>query len=131
VISEPHDLRVIFIARDYEETVAFYRDVLELPVLTSWNEPPAPGTIFSVGGATLEVLAPSLEEVRTDPSGFRLLLRCTDPDALCQRLQDKGAGITVPLVDRPWGYREFAVRDPNGIQVFFYTMIDSTKAGHR
>ena len=124
------DFRVIFVAADYSATVAFYKDTLELPVVTSWDDPPPAGTIFSSGTGTLEVIASVGAPTRHPPSGFRLLLRRTDPDEWCRRLSDKGVAITVPLVDRPWGYREFAVTDPNGIEVFFYTVTDPTRAGH-
>ena len=130
-MSEPGDFRVIFTPLEYAVTVAFYRDALELPVVTSWDDPPPSGTIFAAGSGTLEVVAPSPHDTQKPPSGFRLLFRRADPDTWCQRLRDKGIEITVPLVDRPWGYREFAVTDPNGIDVFFYTVTDPVRAGHR
>ena len=128
-MSEPGDFRVIFIARDYDATVRFYRDVLEFPVVTSWDHAPR-GTVFSAGSGTVEVFAPGEHHADAFPSGFRLLVRHADPDTWCARLEDKGVDISVALVDRPWGYREFAVRDPNGIEFFFYTVTDPAKAGH-
>lgn len=128
-MSEPGDFRVIFVARDYEATVRFYRDALEFPIVTSWEHAPR-GTIFSAGSGTIEVFAPGEDQPGPSPSGFRLLVRHADPDALCARLKDQGVETVVALVDRPWGYREFAVRDPNGIEFFFYTVTDPSKAGH-
>ena len=127
---EDGDFRVIFMAGDYPATIAFYQDILELPVLTSWDDSTPAGTIFSAGPGTLEVLGSIGDPPGQPPSGFRLLLRRPDPDQWCRRLSDKGVAITVPLVDRPWGYREFAVTDPNGIEVFIYTVTDPARAGH-
>ena len=31
------ELRFAFFARDYEKTMAYYRDDLEVPIIESWN----------------------------------------------------------------------------------------------
>ena len=129
-MSEAGDFRVIFIARDYDATVRFYRDVVEFPVVTAWDDHEPRGTILAAGNGTIEVFAPAEDQTNTFPSGFRLLVEHPDPDSWCARLREKGVDITVALVDRPWGYREFAVRDPNGIELFFYTVTDPERAGH-
>ena len=128
-MSEPGDFRVIFVANDYDATVHFYRDLLEFPVVSSWDHAPQ-GTVLAASSGTIEVFAPSEERPAATPSGFRLLVRHPDPDAWCERLRDKGVQMVVPPVDRVWGYREFAVRDPNGIDVFFYAVTDPSAAGH-
>jgi catechol-2,3-dioxygenase len=39
--SPVRELRLAVTAQDYEESLSFYRDVLGLPVLKSWDEPTA------------------------------------------------------------------------------------------
>lgn len=124
------DFRVIFVARNYDTTIRFYRDIMEFPVVTAWDDHEPRGTIFSVGSGTVEVVAPAGDQAHAIPFGFRLLVRHPDPDSWCARLRNKGVDVTVAPVDRTWGYREFAVRDPNGIELFFYTVTDPAKAGH-
>jgi len=124
-----HDFRVIFATTKYNETVAFYRDALEFPIVSSWTHD-TPGIIFRAGAATLEILAAPLGDDLGKPSGFRFLIRVEDPNELHKRITAKGIQIQQELIDRPWGYREFAVADPNGIRIYFYTLSDSMAAGH-
>jgi Glyoxalase-like domain len=39
-----------------------------------------------------------------------------DPDALCADFQEAGADIVDPVASRPYGMRDFVVRDPDGHQ---------------
>jgi uncharacterized glyoxalase superfamily protein PhnB len=42
-----------------------------------------------------------------------------DADALHQELISRGAGVSGLPVSRPWGLREFEVRDPEGNRITF------------
>jgi uncharacterized glyoxalase superfamily protein PhnB len=48
--------------------------------------------------------------------GIHLQLRVEDVDAFHQHCLDEGAILSVSgePVDQPWGWREFALKDPNG-----------------
>jgi hypothetical protein len=37
-----------------------------------------------------------------------------DPDALCAEFEESGADIVDPVASRPYGMRDFVVRDPDG-----------------
>jgi hypothetical protein len=37
-----------------------------------------------------------------------------DPDALCAEYRQAGADIVDPVASRPYGMRDFVVRDPDG-----------------
>jgi hypothetical protein len=37
-----------------------------------------------------------------------------DPDALCAEFEESGAAIVDPVASRPYGMRDFVVRDPDG-----------------
>lgn len=45
---------------------------------------------------------------------------CEDIDAVYDTLTDLGATITDPLSDKPWGMRQFTVKDDNGHQFHFH-----------
>ena len=51
------EFRFVYFTPRYEETVAFMRDALELPVTDSWDRPgDHRGTVFAVASGLLEVL---------------------------------------------------------------------------
>lgn len=53
----------------------------------------------------------------TDGRGFWLNLDVADADAEHARLHATGVEIVTPLEDKPWGDRQFVVRDPNGVLI--------------
>jgi uncharacterized glyoxalase superfamily protein PhnB len=53
----------------------------------------------------------------TNGRGFWLNLDVADADAEFERLSQAGAEIAEPIADKPWGDRQFIVRDPNGVLV--------------
>ncbi|HZX78591.1 MAG TPA: VOC family protein [Lysobacter sp.] len=55
----------------------------------------------------------------TAPRWISLRLMTSDVDALHDELRDRGVTIVHPLGDRPYGLREFVVRDPNGLDIRF------------
>ena len=44
----------------------------------------------------------------------RRCVRVEDADRLFALYVERGADIVEPIADRPWGMREFTLRDPNG-----------------
>ena len=57
--------------------------------------------------------------VPTAPRWISLRLMTDDVDALHEQLRERGVAIVHPLGDRPYGLREFVVRDPNGLDIRF------------
>lgn len=53
----------------------------------------------------------------TDGRGFWLNLDVADADAEHARLSASGVEIVTPLGNKPWGDRQFVVRDPNGVLI--------------
>ena len=51
------EFRFCFFARDYDRSVAYYRDGLELPVYDTWDRgPDDKGTVFSINDGLIEML---------------------------------------------------------------------------
>ena len=75
------------------------------------------------GGAQISFLrheldGPSPELVSaTDGRGFWLNLDVADADAEYARLAAAGVTLATPVEDKPWGDRQFIVRDPNGVLI--------------
>lgn len=82
-------------------------------------------------GAQLGVLREELDGLlaelvsATDGRGFWLNLDVADADAEHDRLRKAGAEIVEPLADKPWGDRQFIVRDPNGVLVAISHRLDA------
>ena len=75
------------------------------------------------GGAQIAVLrheldGPTPELVSaTDGRGFWLNLDVADADAEHARLVVAGVDVVAPPTDKPWGDRQFVIRDPNGVLI--------------
>ncbi len=53
------------------------------------------------------------------PSGVHLFQWVRDVDACYREVRERGAEITVEPGDRPYGVRDFNIRDLNGISIIF------------
>ena len=111
----------------YEATVVFYRDELELPIIEEWDRNPDDrGTLFGAASGMIEVLAlpkggrsDHLWDVRP-PQGVFMVIEVDQVQALYQRAVEKGLPIQQNLKDQQWGHRSFCVRDPNGLTLYFF-----------
>ena len=124
---ESRDFRFVYFTPRYDETVAFLRDGLGLPVADSWDRPgDHRGTIFAAASGQIEVLEKEgLErtESRTGTGGPFAAIEIADVDALHARVTGNGVPTHYPLEDKPWGHRGFSVLDPNGVELAFYSRI--------
>jgi predicted enzyme related to lactoylglutathione lyase len=51
------------------------------------------------------------------PTGVRIFFWVKDVNTLYEEVIGRGAAIAVPIGTRPYGLRDFAIRDPNGVLV--------------
>jgi catechol 2,3-dioxygenase-like lactoylglutathione lyase family enzyme len=125
--------RFAYFTPQYEATVAFYREGLELPVLETWDRHPDDrGTLFGAASGMIEVLAlprggasAHLWDARP-PQGAFMVIEVPDVEAHYQRAVAQGLPITQGLTDQDWGHRSFCIRDPNGLTLYFFREIGST-----
>jgi lactoylglutathione lyase len=127
-----HELRVALTAEDYDRTLAFYRDVLGLPLLETWEEAGGRGAVLDAGRATLEVLSTShadlVDRIETgEPIGtrVRLALEVDDSAETAEKLVAAGAELVGGPLTTPWGDRNVRLRDPDGMQLTLFTVLDS------
>ena len=125
------ELRVAVTAENYEEALAFYRDVLGLPVVESWENEGGSGAILDAGRATLEVLSRSqadyVDEIEAGgtPSGpVRFALEVEDSVDAAERLEARGAQRIGGPVVTPWQHRNVRLRAPDGMQLTLFTVLD-------
>ena len=118
------EFRFIFRAKDYQASVGFYRDGLELPIVSSWDRGPAEkGTLFQAGSGIIEVLAPAPGAECVSLQGGELYYEVENVDEWYRRAQDRGLPIRTGPVDKPWGHRTFSLTDPDGTKVVLFSRI--------
>ena len=113
------EFRFYYFTLLYEQTVAFYRDILGFDIYHDWNRGAEDrGTIFrSPNGAGFVEIeagghAPSIR------GGF--YIEVTDVERLYEEVRRRGATFLRELGDTSYGHRNFKIADPNGIEVCFF-----------
>jgi catechol 2,3-dioxygenase-like lactoylglutathione lyase family enzyme len=134
--SPVRELRLALTVERYAEAVAFYRDVLGLPVIEAWDGPDGSGAVLDAGRATLELLSvPQAElvdqvEVGARVAGpVRVALAVADSVETAGRLVAGGAEALAEPVVTPWRHRNVRLRAPDGMQLTLFTVLDEGDAG--
>ncbi|MGH7859947.1 MAG: VOC family protein [Candidatus Binatia bacterium] len=121
--------RFTYFTPDYDATVAFYRDGLELPLLESWDrDPDERGSLFAAASEIIEVLVRPKGESHhfwdeRPPQGAFMVIEVEDVDRQYRRAVEKGLPIQQKITDQTWGHRTFCVREPNGLTLYFFSEI--------
>jgi catechol 2,3-dioxygenase-like lactoylglutathione lyase family enzyme len=133
--SPVRELRLALTVERYGEAVAFYRDVLGLPVIEAWEGPEGSGAVLDAGRATLELLSvPQAElvdqvEVGSRVAGpVRIALEVADSVQTARRLVAGGAAALAEPVVTPWRHRNVRLRAPDGMQLTLFTVLDDAGA---
>lgn len=84
-------------AEEFQKTIRFYRDILQLELVRQWGEGASRGAMLSTGNGLLEIFA-SGEKL---PQGAirHFALQTSDPDACIQAVRDAGYTVTVEPKD--------------------------------
>lgn len=129
--SPVRELRLAVTVENYEEALAFYRDVLGLPAVRTWDEPSGSGAILDAGRATLELLSVAQAELvdRVEvgervAGSVRLALEVADSVETAGALVAAGAETIGEPVVTPWSHRNVRVRAPDGMQLTLFTVLD-------
>ncbi|HEY3512282.1 VOC family protein [Kribbella sp. NPDC051137] len=116
---------------DYEQAVAFYRDVLGLPEQASYSSDDGRVTILSVERATLEIadqgqaeFIDAVEVGRRVAGKYRVAFEVDDAAATTRRLADAGATVIAEPVRTPWNSLNARLETPGGIQLTLFTELD-------
>ena len=100
----------------FEESMVFYMEIIQLPLVTSWNDDGDKGAIFGSNGGYIEL--GSSEVAIVFSSALSLQFRVDDIDAFAASIANKWP-YEGP-VDRPWGSRYLYLTDPNGVSIIVY-----------
>lgn len=110
--------------RDLQRTLAYYEGVLGFSRWFAWPEGDAPRAAGVVLGPVRFIFDHAPEAVDRAPKlgagvSFYIDVGDDDLDAYHGRVVARGANVTAPPTDQPWGDRTFTVRDPDGYQLTF------------
>ena len=119
-------LRVVVTAEEFDEALAFYRDVAGMPQTEAYEaEGGARVAILDAGRATLELANPAqvrfIDRVETDgaaPSDrIRIALEVGDTAEVVDRLEAGGAVVEASARQTPWRSLNARLRGPAGLQL--------------
>jgi len=122
------ELRLVVTTDDYDAAVAFYRDVLDMPVSAEFlSENQGRVVILEAGVATLEIgdvahgeYVDRVEVGRRVAGHLRLALRVDDADGATSAATDAGAEVVAPPTVTPWRSLNARLEAPGGMQVTLY-----------
>ncbi len=100
---------------DVAGTIRYFEQTLGFEKQWIWGDPPVYGGV-KAGGALLYIthdpdLATAIRERRLTPDIF---LWVNDIDSVYSQHRANHAEITEELATRPWGARQYVIREPNG-----------------
>lgn len=98
---------------DVGEAVAFYTGKLGFRSDFAWEDPP------TMAGLSLDRVQLFLQRGTPNPSGGWVAFVVSDADELFAFHQANGVEIVEPPADRPWGLRDYTVRDLHGHYLSF------------
>jgi lactoylglutathione lyase len=122
------ELRLVVTADDYDSAVAFYRDVLGMPVSAEYlSEEQGRVVILEAGVATLEIgdrpHAAYVDEVevgREVAGHVRVALRVDDAQEATDVAEAAGAEVVAPPTATPWQSLNARLEAPAGLQITLF-----------
>jgi catechol 2,3-dioxygenase-like lactoylglutathione lyase family enzyme len=121
-----HETFFSIIAGDYDTTLEFYSAGLELPIVNQWNSARGRAALLKAGAASyVEVWSapPGVYPAQVGSVGFAI--EVDNADETYGRLRANGLEPEHEPNAMPWGFRGFAVRDPNGVSVSLVQRVDT------
>jgi lactoylglutathione lyase len=129
--SRVAELRLVVTAPDYDEALAFYRDVLGLTERAAYSSPGGRVTILDAGRATLELADPphaafidDVEVGRRLAGHIRVAFQVSDAAAAAGALAAAGATVLAEPVATPWQSLNARLEGPAGLQLTLFSELD-------
>jgi lactoylglutathione lyase len=121
-------LRLVVTAEDYDQAVAFYRDVLGMGELAVWVSPDGGQvTLLDAGRATLEITDPKnaafIDEVevgRRVAGHLRVALEVDDSRSATAAAVEGGAELIAEPTETPWRSLNARLEGPGELQLTLF-----------
>jgi catechol 2,3-dioxygenase-like lactoylglutathione lyase family enzyme len=110
---------ITLFVEDLAATKRFYEEVFGLPVHYEDDD----SAVFNFGNTLVNLLTTTAAVELIEPASiaspdagarFQLTIEVDDVDAICDELTRRGVELLNGPMDRPWGIRTAAFRDPGG-----------------
>jgi catechol 2,3-dioxygenase-like lactoylglutathione lyase family enzyme len=98
---------------DLDAAIDFYTNKLGFCLVFKWGEP---ATLAAVNLGHAQIF---LERGEPSPKGCYMYFLINDANAFYEFHQNNGVEIAVPIADRDYGLRDYAVRDLHGYVMSF------------
>lgn len=105
--------------RDLMQSISYYIDVLGFSLDFQYGEYVG----LKHNGILLHLSSSLNPGWKKEPGTGHVCIDCDEVDVYYEGIQSKGAVISAPLNNRPYGMRDFAVDDPDGNTLVFGKMI--------
>lgn len=120
--------RFAYFTPEYDATVAFYRDDLQLTVIESWDrDADDRGTLFAAASGFIEVLSRPKSGASSHlwddrpPQGAFMVIEVPDIEQAYRRAVARRLPIRQELTTQPWGHRGFCLQEPNGLTLYMFS----------
>jgi len=124
-------LRLVVEAEDFDEAVAFYRDVLGLSEEFYVESDDARVIALQAGRATLEIINPPqrrlidrLEVGRQVSRNIRVAFEVTDVDLATRTVVAAGAELIASPTETPWRSLNARLEAPAGLQITLFEELE-------
>lgn len=115
------EFRFSFFTQKFKETIEFYKDILQLPVVDHWNRGfNDSGYLFKAASGHMVVLQSATKQVEPLMDAV-LLIQVEDLDKQYDFCKENGVEIVQEIQKREWGDRDFKIIDPNRLVLGFYS----------
>jgi catechol 2,3-dioxygenase-like lactoylglutathione lyase family enzyme len=98
---------------DIATAVEFYTKKLGFAAAFTWGDPP------TFAGVNLDKVQMFLRKGTPDPKGCVVYFLVGDADQLYEFHRAQGVDVAEPIADRPYGIRDYVVRDLHGYHLSF------------
>jgi catechol 2,3-dioxygenase-like lactoylglutathione lyase family enzyme len=121
-------LRVVLNVSRFDAVVAFYRDLIGLPVVGGWDRGIADqGALLEVApGGVVEIVGHGADFTAPTYADLAIAIEFDRPeqvDVMHQRLTVAGLSVSEPA-RQTWGHYSTSVRDPVAVEVVLYADVD-------
>jgi len=121
------EMRLVVTASDYDAALHFYRDVLRLPEIGTFDDGGGRVAILDAGRATLEISDPpharhidQLEVGKRVAGHVRVAFQVADAQRATDELVAAGATLIASPIETPWGSLNSRLDAPAGLQLTLF-----------
>ena len=116
------EARIHIYVSNMKEMVRFYNQIMEFPVVRYWRYSDGDGTMLDIGGNIIELFSKGRKNYSEKKfhGNVSLSMRVNDVCKLYEKFQKKNIELGE-LVENEWGDSSFAVIDPEGNRLVFFS----------